>query len=54
MQQAILKAYQEAALFYTPRAMAWNIKTLGFGCWLRCLALNARELLAEQYRGLAR
>jgi len=53
MQQAILKAYQEAALFYTPRAMIWNIKTLGFGCWLQCLALNARESLAEQRRSRA-
>ena len=53
MQQAILKAYKEAALFYRPSAVIWNIRTLGFGCWLQCLALNARDSLAQQYRSLA-
>jgi len=54
MQQAILKAFREAALFYKPSAVIWNIKTLGFSCWLQCLALNTRDSLAQQYRSLSR
>lgn len=42
------------ATFCTPRAMLWNIRTLGFGCWLRCLMVNMRLALAEQRRGFAR
>jgi len=36
--------------FFTPRAMLWNIKTLGFFWWMRCLAQNMRATLVEQYR----
>lgn len=36
--------------FLTPRAMLWNIRTLGFFWWLRCLAQNARAAVADQLR----
>jgi hypothetical protein len=36
--------------FFTPRAMLWNIKTLGFSWWLRCLTQNMRVALVEQFR----
>lgn len=39
------------ATFCTPRAMLWNIKTLGFGCWLRCLMVNMRLAVVGQRRG---
>jgi hypothetical protein len=41
------------ATFFTPRAMIWNIRTLGFSCWVKCLALNMRLAIAEQRRGFA-
>ncbi len=41
------------ATFYTPRALIWNIKTLGFECWLKCLMINMRLAAAEQRKGLS-
>lgn len=36
--------------FLTPRAMLWNIRTLGFFWWLRCLTQNARTAVSDQLR----
>ncbi len=36
-------------MFFTPRAMLWNIKTLGFKCWLKCLLLNARASAGDAW-----
>lgn len=37
--------------FFTPRAVLWNIRTLGLFWWLRCLAQNTRAAIVDQVRG---
>lgn len=36
----------------TLRALAWNIRTLGFSWWLYCLALNTCAVVRERLGAL--
>ena len=48
MGRYILDANFFRSPFYTVRALYWNIRTLGFIWWLRCLAQNIFFSLSEQ------
>lgn len=50
MQRLVMEVCQLVPPFYTPKAILWNIKTLGFACWAQCLAQNACFVIARQGR----
>ncbi|MEI9899710.1 MAG: hypothetical protein WDN31_05670 [Hyphomicrobium sp.] len=50
MRHHILHTSLMISSFYTPRAVLWNIRTLGFGWWVSCQLINARLVLTGATR----
>ena len=48
MRGGIRDLYWFNSPLYTLRALAWNIRTLGFPWWLYCLALNTCAVMHER------
>jgi hypothetical protein len=48
MRGGIRDVYWFNSPLYTARALAWNLRTLGFPWWLYCLALNTSAVVRER------
>jgi len=53
MRNSILDLCLFGSPFHTPRAVLWNIKTLGLTCWAQCLMQNAYYAAAELCRAFS-
>jgi hypothetical protein len=52
MRGGIRDIYWFNSPLYTLRALAWNIRTLGFSCWVYCFALNTCAVMRERLAAL--
>jgi hypothetical protein len=52
MRGGIRDVYWFNSPLYTLRALAWNLRTLGFPWWLYCLALNTCAVMRERLGSL--
>ena len=51
MRRGLLDFYLFNSPFYSLRALLWNVKTLGFVWWAKCLVQNFCTTLSESLTG---